>query len=357
VNNANLPRQDYAARIERQVVVVIVNYRTCALVCRSLGALATERELLLENGIGLRVVVVDNDSGDFPALQKYVEQQGQTEWVSVILAERNGGFAYGNNRGIEHAYTTGTSPDYFYLLNPDAEVRPAAILNLIDFMDKSPGAGMAGGSFEESDGAPWLRAFRFPSILGEINHGLGLGLATRLLDKYVVARVMGQQAQAVDWICGAAMLLRREVIEQLGGMDESYFLYFEETDFCWKMRKAGWSVWYVPQSRVMHHMGASTGFGRPGSQPKRLPSYWFESRRRYFAKNYGIRYAVATDTVFLVAHMGGLLKSWLKGHMHQRTPHFTSDFLRASVLFLRNRAVAAPQEFRPPRVQSRGDQT
>ncbi len=84
-------------------------------------------------------------------------------------------------------------------------------------------------------------------------------------------------------------------------MDENYFLYFEETDFCYRAKKAGFATWYVPESRVMHIMGQSTTVTDLTRGPKRLPSYWFESRRRYFAMTYGIGHAIGIDIVALLA--------------------------------------------------------
>ncbi len=333
---------------ERHVTVAVVSYKTAALVCKSLAALGAERDLLRQRGIYLRAIIVDNASGDFSTLREFVETNELSEWISVIQAERNGGFAYGNNRILQRAYESGEVPDYFYLLNPDAEVRPRAILSLVEFLNDHSNVGIVGGSFEEPDGTPWLRAFRFPSLLSEINNGLQFGLATRLLRNHVVARNMGQHAEPVDWVSGAAMLIRRQVVEQLGGLDESYFLYFEETDFCRKTRGAGWDVWYVPHSRVMHSAGTSTGLGHNSSQPTRLPGYWFESRRRYFAKNHGIPSAVAIDVTFLLAQCAGLLKSYVLGRMDERTPQYTSDLLRHSILWPRNQTVLPAREYRPP---------
>ena len=84
------------------------------------------------------------------------------------------------------------------------------------------------------------------------------------------------------------MMIRPSVLACIGGMDENYFLYFEETDFCYRAKQAGFPTWYVPESRVMHIMGQTTTVTDISAGPRRLPGYWFESRRRYFAVTYGI---------------------------------------------------------------------
>ena len=138
------------------------------------------------------------------------------------------------------------------------------------------------------------------------------------------------------------MMVRRETIESIGGFDEGYFLYYEETDFCMRARRAGWQCWYVPGSRVMHALGHSTGVSTPRNQPSRLPGYWFESRRRYFFKNHGLGYAAAVDLAATVGSLLGTLKRRMRGEMGR--PFYVRDLLRHSVLLARNtRAAGSPR--------------
>jgi N-acetylglucosaminyl-diphospho-decaprenol L-rhamnosyltransferase len=148
-----------------------------------------------------------------------------------VKAPKNGGFAYGNNLAIQRAYEVGP-PDYVYLLNPDTVLRKGAIGVLAHFLEAHPDVGIAGSSFENLDGTDWPIAFRFPSMLSEFEGGLQFGLATWVLRRWVIAVQMSKVAQPIDWVPGASMMIRRAVIEAIGGLDENYFLYFEETDFC-----------------------------------------------------------------------------------------------------------------------------
>ena len=317
------------------VAVIIVSYRSAGLAIESLRSVQSERST---RRLGIRAVVVDNASGDFPQISRAVEENGWSSWVTVLLAPRNGGFAYGNNLGIRHALEGGPV-DYVYLLNPDTQVRPGAIGTLVGFLEDHPGVGIAGSSFENQDGSEWPIAFRFPSLVSEFSDALGLGPVMRLLDRWMVARTMTQTAQPVDWICGASMMIRSAVLEAIGGLDEGYFLYFEETDFCLRARRAGFATWYVPQSRVMHVGGQSTGVTERNAGPRRLPAYWFESRRRYFAKAFGTAHAMAIDLVVLAAYPLGCLKRLALRQRHKSTPHYYRDFLRTSVLRARNRRL------------------
>ena len=349
---AATPIETGSGAFSRTVLAVVVSYKTSDLVKNLLVSLDKERKTEAARSFLLRVVVVDNDSGDAAPVRRAVNDAGYQDWVTVITAPRNGGFAYGNNLGFRHGFDTVPVPDYFLLLNPDTEVRSGAISALVGFLDQHPDAGIVGSCLEYPDGRPWPFAFRFPSLLSELDNGLRLGVVSRLLHKHIVLRPMGNVPAQVDWFSGASMMLRRQVIEEVGGMDENYFLYFEETDFCRKIGAAGWARYYVPASRVMHIIGQSTGLTGAKEGPKRLPAYWFESRRRYFAKNHGLLYAIATDAVFFLAHLVGEVKEKIKGHGNPGIPYLASDFLHYSVLRRSNWTLASPQEWKPIRLQS-----
>jgi N-acetylglucosaminyl-diphospho-decaprenol L-rhamnosyltransferase len=322
---------------ELDIAVVIVTYQCAALTIESLRSVAAERSA---TGFHIRAVVVDNASGDAPSIAGAIESNGWRSWVTLVTAAKNGGFAYGNNLGIARAYEDYV-PSYIYLLNPDAQVRPGAIGTLARFLESHPEAGIAGSSFENLDGSDWPIAFHFPSFMSEMLQGMDLGPLMRLFKRCMVAQHMTKTPQPIDWICGASMLIRPAVLDAIGGMDENYFLYFEETDFCYRAKKAGFVTWYVPESRVMHIMGQSTSVTDPTSGPKRLPSYWFDSRRRYFAMTYGIGHAIAIDIIAILAGSIGLVKRAALGRTHTVTPHFVRDLIRHSVVWPRNRGFPA----------------
>ena len=327
---------------ELDIAVVIVTYKCAALTLESLRSVDAERST---TGTRIRVIVVDNASGDTKDLAEAIKSNNWASWVTLVTAPRNGGFAYGNNVGIQRAYDTAT-PAYVYLLNPDAQVRSGAIASLARFLEAHPDVGIAGSSFETRDGSNWPFAFRFPGLMSELLQGMEIGALMRLFDRWVVARHMSRVAQPTDWICGASMMIRPSVLARIGGMDENYFLYFEETDFCYRAKQAGFPTWYVPDSRVMHIMGQTTTVTDISAGPRRLPDYWFESRRRYFAVTYGVGKAIAIDVVTLIANSVGLIKRIaLK---RDRVPHFLRDVIRHSVLWPRNRNFPDIRCFRPP---------
>jgi GT2 family glycosyltransferase len=320
---------------DRNVSVVIVTYKSAALTVNALRSIAADR---LSSTLRINCFVVDNASGDLIEIESEIKSNNWTSWVTLIQSQKNGGFAYGNNLGIQNALFRDPQ-SYIYLLNPDTEIRTGAAEFLVDFLESNPSVGIAGGSFEDEDGSPWPICFRFPSIFSEIIAGLSIGLISRLLANWEVPRVMEAANQPVDWICGASMMIRPEVFKAVGGLDEHYFLYFEETDLCRRAKAAGFSTFYVPKSRVMHIRGQSTKVTELTNIPRRLPSYWFESRRRYFAVTFGVRRAIAIDLVAVVAHSIGNIKRFLLGRMSTAVPHFVRDLISHSVIWPRNRNV------------------
>jgi N-acetylglucosaminyl-diphospho-decaprenol L-rhamnosyltransferase len=325
------------------VTVAIVSYKSAALTIDCLRSIQAERST---PGLHIRVIVVDNASNDAPLIAEAIAANGWSSWVTLVEAPRNGGFAYGNNVAFQTAYDD-EPPAYLHMLNPDTIVRKGAVAALVRFLETHPEVGIAGSSFENRDGSEWPIAFRFPSLLSELEEGLHLGAASRMLRHWIVARRMPSVPTPIDWVPGASMMIRRAVVDAIGGLDENYFLYFEETDFCLRARKAGFPTWYVPESRVMHIAGQSTKVTERNAVPKRLPAYWFESRRRYFAANHGVRYAMAADVVALLAHALGSLKRAAQRRKNVGIPHFLTDLIRHSVLWPRNRKLAATKHFIP----------
>jgi GT2 family glycosyltransferase len=326
---------------EIDVAVAIVSYKSAQLTIDCLGTIEAER---FRGGISIRVVVVDNASGDAPAIAEAIEKNSWSSWVTLVRAPRNGGFAYGNNLAFQVAQEDRT-PDYFHLLNPDTLVREGAIGALVRFLETHPEVGIVGSSFENLDGSDWPIAFRFPSILSEIESGLQLKLVSRILQRWAVAVQMSLVPQPIDWVPGASMMIRPLVFDAIGGFDETYFLYFEETDFCFRAKKAGYSTWYVPESRIMHIAGESTKVTGAHAASKRLPSYWFESRRRYFVASNGTARAIAVDIVAVLANVFGQLKRIAQRRTDRGVPHFLRDLAYHSVLWPRNRKVGATKRY------------
>ena len=203
--------------------------------------------------------------------------------------------------------------------------------SLIDFMDQHPEVGIAGSRLEEPDGTPQRSAFKFQSPASEFESSLKLGLVSRLLSKWVVAPPVRDQAFETDWVSGACMMVRREVFEDCGLLDEGFYTYFDDCDFCFNARKKGWPTWYVPSAHVVHLKGQSTGI--KNVKPKRLPKYYFEARRRFFLKNYGRFYAGMADLGVIIGQSLWRTRVLLTGKEDDSAPHLLGDSIRQSVFF------------------------
>jgi N-acetylglucosaminyl-diphospho-decaprenol L-rhamnosyltransferase len=311
------------------VLTVIVNYRTPELTIDCLRSLVDQRRQVP----GLRVVVTDNASGDdsVERLEQFVRAERLQEWVNILPLPRNGGFAYGNNAAIRPALAGDQPPDYVLLLNPDTVVREGAIAILLQFLIDHPHIGMAGSRLEDPDGMPQRSAFRFPTIAGELDKALRLGLVSRLLRSYIVAPPVPEHETETDWVAGASLLVRREVFDTIGLLDEQYFMYYEEVDYCWRARQAGWPCWYVPASRVVHLVGQASGVTNTRIKRKRRPDYWFESRRRYFLRNKGACYSAACDLAMLAGLTVWGMRCYVERKRNDDPPRLLLDSFRHSV--------------------------
>jgi GT2 family glycosyltransferase len=305
--------------------IVIVNYRTAGLAIDCLRSLAG----VLADEPTWRAVVVDNASGDGSAekIAAAIQADGWGAWVEVLPADRNLGFAGGNNAAIRPSLKESHPPDYVLLLNSDTVARPGALAELAKFMEAHPAVGIAGSRLEDPDGTPQRSAFRFPTLWSEVESGLRLGFISRLLSRYVVAPPVSESAHPTDWLAGASMMIRRQVFDDVGLMDEGYFLYFEETDFCLRARLAGWPCWYVPASRVVHLVGQSSGVTDTKSKPRRVPRYWFDSRRRFFRKHHGRVYTLLTDCGWVLGFALWRVRRVLQRKPDHDPPRLLWDFV------------------------------
>jgi GT2 family glycosyltransferase len=309
-----------------KLLVVIANYRVTQLTIDCLHSLADE----VARVPGTHVAVCENGTGDDSAerIQKAIADNGWGSWCTLTAVHPNLGFTGGNNVVLRSALQSADPPEYVLLLNADTIVRPNAFAALVEFMDHHPEAGIAASRLEDPDGTPQRSVFRFHTPLSEFERTLKLGLMTRLLHRWVVAPPVPDDACEAEWVSGASMIIRRQVFEQIGVLDEGYYTYYEDTDLCFNARKAGWPIWYVPASRVMHLGGQTTGIS--GTSAKRLPAYSFEARRRYFLKNHGKLYAALADLGLILG-----LSLWrlrvLLGKPDSTPLKFFTDSIRHSV--------------------------
>lgn len=249
-----------------KVSVVIVNWNTSGPLKRALSSLTPIP------GLDWEIVVVDNQSAD----DSVAMVRREFPDVRLIANQDNRGFGRACNQAFAEL-----SGDYVLLLNPDAALLPGCISSLISYLEARPAVGMVGPSLLHDDGAIQYSACREPGLLTEFYEWFGLrGLwpSSRLLGRLYYG-YKNDEPMPCDWLVGAVILVRRAVLEAVGGFDERYWLYAEEMDWCRRVRAAGWGVHFVPHARARH-----TGGQAAAVAPRPMMVEWFRSRLQYHAK-------------------------------------------------------------------------
>ena len=197
-------------------------------------------------------------------------------------------------------------------------------------MDAHPDVGIAGTRVVNPDLSVRNSTFRFPAPLSELESALRLGIVTRMLHNYVVAEPPPEQPAKVDWVSGASMIIRREVFDKIGLLDDKYFMYYEETDFCLRAAKAGQPTWYVPSSKIVHIVGQASGVTGTQKNARRRPRYWFDSRHRFFRIHYGACKTLAADLLWAGGFSVHNILRTLRGKPRTDPPWLLWDFIRYS---------------------------
>ena len=311
-----------------KVATIIVNFRTPEL---TLDAMNSAVDALEKVSGPWRLTVVDNCSGDgsFDLIERHIAEKQlnlDSAWdnVEVVQSERNGGFGSGVNVGIRHVLGQGHTPDYFYFLNSDAFPANNAIVELVNHLDRNCDVGIVGSFIHGTDDGPHVTAFRFPTILGELEGSIRLGLVSKILANHSVPIGVPESSMEVDWLAGASMMVRSRVLEEVGLFDENYFLYFEETDLCFRAIKSGWKTCYLKESSVRHVGSASTG----RKSWDRVPTYWLDSRRHFFIKNHGYGYYVFATLVRLFGEIAWRFRAKLQRRETEDLTGFVTDLSR-----------------------------
>jgi GT2 family glycosyltransferase len=301
-----------AARVS--AIVVSYNVRELLLACLESLAAAQRRGELDE------IVVVDNASADGSA-----EAAREAYPTATILEAANDGFGAGANLGM--STSTGA---YMLVLNPDTVVHPGAIAALADHLDWRPRCAIAGPRLRRPDGSHQPTRRRFP---GRITPFFESSIIEEWWPDNRWARALhmrdcADRAQEVDWLVGAALCVRRAAVARVGGFDASYRLYSEEVEWCWRMRRHGWTIDYVPCAEIMHHEAASTR-----QDVSRTRIEFDRSRIRLARQLYGASGAALARTAIVLnaALLGGreALK-WLAGHRRDVRRRRVAFYLHAA---------------------------
>lgn len=275
-----------------KIVVSIINYRTADLTRQCVRSVLDDL-----GGIDGHVVIVDNLSGDgsAEALQSWVSKLGPEAPVSLVQSDTNSGFSGGHNQGMG-----AREAEYYLVLNSDAVVQAGFFGAILAAAEASPDAGQIAPRIDYDDGEQQISCFRFPTPISEMLRAAQSGPLSRLFVRWQVPLSMPPAPDQIGWASFACILLRGDMVKALGPMDEGYFLYFEDVEYSWRARKAGWGIRYADGARAVHFRGGSGPVKSLAKARKRLPPYYYASRTRLFRQLYGPLGPFAANTMWLI---------------------------------------------------------
>ena len=292
--------------------VVIVSWNVRDLLRRCIQSMVTEAELSSDGsayrigGWTVEILVVDNASVD--GSSEMVRDEFPP--VHLVVNDENRGFTAANNQGL--ARSRGR---YLLLLNPDTEIVGDALTTMLRYAEANSEVGALGARLLNPDGSIQSSRRRFPTFATALVESTVVQewwQDNRILRRYYMADTPDDAIQRVDWVVGACLLVRRQAFEQVGGLDEGFFMYSEELDWCWRIKAAGWEIVYLPTASIIHHEGKSS------EQVVAARHVYFQSSKvRYFRKHHGAFQAEALRWFLLLTYayqVGREALKWLIGH-------------------------------------------
>jgi GT2 family glycosyltransferase len=315
--------------------IVIVSWNVREDLRECLQSLLRDEGSRLESG-EIEIIVVDNASTDGTAEMVNLEFPR----VKLLVNSQNLGYTKANNIGINHS-----RGKYILLLNPDTIVHQGALQALIDCAESHPEAGIIGAKLLNPDGSVQRSARSFPDIGAGLFRNTFLGRLfpnNPFVRRYLLADFGYDEVREVDWVSGAAMLVRRDLIERIGGLDERFWAYCEDVDLCWRTWQAGYKVLFCPNAVITHKVGRSSDQRLVPSLIQHHKSMWL-----FYLKNYRHRYPLV---LFPLIGLGILIR--LAGALLKVASHRLRLFLeRKLVAKTKHQMPLAPTENNPSESQ------
>jgi GT2 family glycosyltransferase len=266
------------------VVVSIINYRTAQMTidcARSVLAAFAGTQGTPHDG---RIVIVDNrsDDGSVEQLEAWMATLPSGSPVDLVASPTNSGFSGGHNQGMG-----AQRAEYYLVLNSDALIRPDFFDQLMPVVRAQPKTGLFAPRIEYDEGGVQNTAFRFHSPQSELIRAGRNRLITRAFRHHEVTIGPDPDPAAIEWASFACILLRGEMVRALGPMDEGYFLYYEDAEYCLRARRAGWQIAYIPEAIAIHFRGGSGPVKTLQKERAELPAYFYSSRTRFLYQAHG----------------------------------------------------------------------
>jgi GT2 family glycosyltransferase len=287
-----------------KVLVSIVHYRVPELLERCLASFREHPP-----SIPYRVVVADNSANE-SSIRSGIDK---FSYVELLEMESNLGFSAANNRAVE-----GAKEEFLFFLNPDTEVREGTLEKLVDRMESDPSIAAVGPLNRGSDGEVQFSCRTFPGYATFLGHRYSvltrLFPSNRYSQKYLQSNLSPEEPREVDWISGAAMMVRRSDFEAVRGFDETFFMYSEDVDLCYRFHQRGKKIYYEPAANIVHHLGSSSGRNR-------FRALWERHRSMYtfYKKHYSLEIPLIDFMTVLGITLRGILHLGLEAA--GRSPH------------------------------------
>lgn len=278
--------------------IVIVSWNVRDFLAKCLDTIITTKA-----DLALEVIIVDSGSAD--GTVELIRANYALPFIKLLPQGQNVGFTKGNNIGLKAAQGR-----HLMLLNPDTEITGDALQQMVDYLDAHPDVGIVGPHTLNTDGTHQSSRRRFPRLITAFFESTWLQpyAPTSILDHFYAQDIDDHATADVDWVQGSALMMRREVYEKIGGLDEGYIMYSEELDWCKRSRDAGWRTVYLGSARIIHHGGKSTD--QVGAT-KHI--YFQQSKIRYFRKFHGKLSALLLRLFLIVSYLQQLLFEAFKG--------------------------------------------
>ena len=290
------------------LAIIILNYRTPQLTLDCLASLAAQVDPAV-----IDVVVLDNASGDgsAEAIEQGIEQADWAAWARVVRSRENGGFSAGNNLGVRSV-----DAQAYLFLNSDTIVRPGAVGSILRAVGQT--GGVVGAHLEWPDGREQENRRAYSRPLHELARGAQTSVISRWAGRSLPEATTGSAGLiAAPWLSFACIAVARGVIEAIGGLDDGFFMYFEDMDYCRRAAEVGFRVAMAPDARVVHLKGGTSPVQSQTAALARRPAYYYAARSRYFAKHYG-RFGLWRAN--LAWHAGRVI-GWLREVVGHKPPH------------------------------------
>lgn len=304
---------------ELDLLVLIVCFRAADLVIDCLKTAVPQVRAMDR----VRVAVCENGTGpeSVEKIRAAIEANGWDDVVGMKVIAPNRGFAGGNNAVLREVMAWEKPPRYVLLLNSDTLLHEGALPGMFRAIEERPDVGVLGPRIEWLSGEVQNTTYRYRTPLTEMLMAARTAPLTKLFPRHQSVFEIPDREMDPDWLTFACAIIRREVLQKVGILDENFYLYYDDLDYCRRAKRAGWRVCYWPGVRVVHLRGQSNPLKTLAAERKPRPRYFYASRSRYFAKFYGAAGLWATNLLWYVGRSISLVREIFGGkepHVCQR---------------------------------------